>query len=194
MHIVETAPERVGIGLRHGGESHKDTLTGLPNEAALRLVGPRIIDQAVSKRQTGCVVIVDLNGLQAINDALDSRTGDRILRSLAGKLEELAGPGGLAARIGDDEFVLILRGKERREVADLMSSLHRRVSSLWPSSVHFESKGVSVGVAWFPEEGRSLEMLMVQADFRMHIDKRNKKTEHILELEAMGSERLVGPG
>ncbi len=192
MHVVETVPERLYSSHRPGSKMNKDSLTGLPDEAALRTIGPRIIRQTIARKQKGCVAIVDLNGLQAINDASGNLTGDRILRSVGRMLADMATPGGMAARIGDDEFALILRGMARREVIRLMDGLHRRVSEMWPSRLPFESKGVSVGVAWFPEEGHSLELLLVQADFRMHIDKRNKKTEHILALEAL--EALDGEG
>ncbi len=195
VHIVETVPELASAAGHHGAAHPrpKDALTGLHNEEMLRAEGPKLIERAMKRGDAGCVVMADLNGLQAVNDALGQGTGDKILRTVARLLNEAARGSDIVARIGNDEFVLILVGQARPQVNRLLSSVHERVSVLWPASASFESKGISAGIAWFPEEGHSLEMLMVQADFRMHIDKRNKRTEHILAQESLEAHAAFCP-
>jgi len=186
VHIVRAAAEQAKAQKLQGSRCCSlDALTGLHNEKALRARGPELIERAMKRGIAGCVVMMDLNGLQAINDALGEERGDKILTSMAALLRNAVKVGDFVARIGSDEFVLILQDLARADAGALLSSLHTQISALWPENAVFECRGISAGVAWFPEEGHSLELLLVQADFRMHIDKRNKKTEELLRREAL---------
>jgi diguanylate cyclase (GGDEF)-like protein len=86
----------------------RDSLTGLPNRAMfdaqldLALSLPREIG-----RKTG-VIIVDMNRLKLINDMYGHRIGDEALKALAAKIKNMAGPDCVAARIGGDEFGVVL--------------------------------------------------------------------------------------
>jgi diguanylate cyclase (GGDEF)-like protein len=111
----------------------RDPLTGLPNRAMFDAQ----LDLALSLardigRQTG-VIIADLNKLKLINDMYGHRIGDEALKALAAELKKMAGPDCMAARIGGDEFGVVLPAyydilSARRMRARCVSGITRALS------------------------------------------------------------------
>jgi diguanylate cyclase (GGDEF)-like protein len=150
----------------------RDALTGLPNRAMFDAQ----LDLALSSTrniglQTG-VVIVDLNKLKVINDIYGHRVGDEALKALAVELKKVAGPGCMAARIGGDEFGVVLPAN-----CDILSA--RRMRSRLESGLICSigalrnSISASVGIALYPDDGATAAELLTSADKSMYIQKRN---------------------
>ena len=150
-----------------------DPLTGLPNRAMFDAQ----LDLAVSLahdfgRQTG-VMIVDMNKLKLINDMHGHRIGDEALRALAAKLKKIAGPDCVVARIGGDEFGVVLPSN-----CDALSA--RRIGNRFASGISCAigsdrnpiSISASVGTAIYPEDGSTASELLASADKSMYARKR----------------------
>ncbi|MEP6462644.1 MAG: EAL domain-containing protein [Frankiaceae bacterium] len=154
--------------LRAGAEQARtDDLTGLANRrhfyeaAAERLEGR-------SDEVRAAVLVIDLNGFKDVNDSLGHHRGDELLKSLAPRwLAELR-PEDLLARMGGDEFVVLLPGADAAQAAAVAHRLRdqlRRPFLLGGVSLHVDA---SVGVAACPDHGRNTDELLRHADVAMY--------------------------
>ncbi len=148
------------VRIRHRIEH--DVLTGLRNRSGLA--------QAFGAESVAAVVAIDLDGFKDINDTLGHLAGDQLLQALAARMEETVGPRGVLARIGGDEFAVVVRsGDAERVAAELLRACRRRVS-LGDIEV---SIGASIGVA-LASRGEDGPELLRRADLAMYEAKRNQ--------------------
>jgi diguanylate cyclase (GGDEF)-like protein len=144
-----------------------DTLTGLPNR---RLFSMRV-EEALRERPEGtelAVLLVDLDRFKEINDTLGHASGDELLKSLAGRLEEMRAPSQTIARLGGDEFgVLVPRAAEDETlaVAHRTREVIEQPVTLRGIPVTVEA---SIGIARAPENGDDVETLIQRADIAMY--------------------------
>jgi diguanylate cyclase (GGDEF)-like protein len=96
--------------------ANHDTLTGLPNRRALRAKGLRL--SAVDK----AVIYLDLDGFKEVNDLFGHQAGDELLKEAADRLRRCVGERGFLARVGGDEFAVLLAGDDPRPVADALAA------------------------------------------------------------------------
>jgi diguanylate cyclase (GGDEF)-like protein len=151
----------------------RDPLTGLPNRAMFDAQ----LDLAVSlARDTGRgtgVIIVDMNKLKLINDVHGHRNGDEALKTLAADLKKMAGPHCVTARIGGDEFGVVLP-------ADYDTLAAHRMRAHFGSGIVSSISGArnpisisaSVGIAFYPDDGTTATELLGAADKSMYAQKR----------------------
>ncbi|HEX8497482.1 MAG TPA: diguanylate cyclase, partial [Actinomycetales bacterium] len=151
-----------------------DALTGLANRARFTTV---LTDAMPTARDAGgsvCVVLIDLDRFQEINDSLGQEVGDRLLQQVGPRIvSALDGGSQLVARFGGDEFALLLSSPQQGEAALLLyRTTARRV--LDAIEEPFVVDGVSLvmeasaGVAMAPEDGSSVAALLRHADAAMH--------------------------
>jgi len=145
-----------------------DTLTSLPNRV---LLADRI-EQAMRKvdQQGGCfaLMFMDLDGFKPVNDAFGHHMGDQLLREVARRLRENLHNQNTLARIGGDEFVLLV---ELDEVDDAPALAARQVALIAQPFViaeHGLQVSVSVGIALYPGNGQSQQELLMNADAAMY--------------------------
>jgi diguanylate cyclase (GGDEF)-like protein/putative nucleotidyltransferase with HDIG domain len=152
-----------------------DYLTNLPNARSLFLS----LDNEVARAQrTGAslaVVVCDLDGFKQVNDRFGHVTGNKVLRLIANGLREQCDPLDYVARMGGDEFVMLIPGGSS-EALDIKIERMRSVARLAGDSTPEPSTlSMSVGVAIFPGDGRDAEDLLAEADRRMYKSKRLRK-------------------
>lgn len=157
--------------------AHYDTLTGLPNR---RLFFQRLgeaIAQASPSGKPLLVAFADLDGFKAVNDSLGHEAGDRLLAEVSRRLCAVLDSDDTAARVGGDEFVVILRGP--RAGADDETVL-RALGRPFDEPIDIGGQpcriGLSVGIARFPGDGADADSVLRAADERMYDDKRRKRT------------------
>ncbi|MFJ2330943.1 putative bifunctional diguanylate cyclase/phosphodiesterase [Pseudomonas helleri] len=145
-----------------------DTLTGLPN----RILLADRISQAMAKvaEQGGCfsLMFIDLDGFKPVNDAFGHHVGDRLLREVALRLREQLRSQDTLARIGGDEFVLLVRLSEPDDAPQVAT---RQVSLLAKSfrvDEHDLQISASIGIALYPGNGQTAEELLMNADAAMY--------------------------
>ncbi|MEJ3575200.1 EAL domain-containing protein [Pseudomonas fragi] len=145
-----------------------DTLTGLPN----RILLADRIGQAMNKvaEQGGCfsLMFIDLDGFKPVNDAFGHYLGDRLLREVALRLREQLRSQDTLARIGGDEFVLLVRLLEPDDAPQVAARQVSLLSRAFRVDEHELLISASVGIALYPGNGLTAEELLMNADAAMY--------------------------
>ncbi len=147
-----------------------DALTGLLNRTTLTQRLERLLDRAETGRHQVALLFLDLDGFKQINDVQGHRAGDAVLRLVAQRIAGAAAPADVA-RWGGDEFVIIaLAGVPQTapDAAGLAASVLREV--LRPIVVDGQTVrlGGTVGIATYPQDGRTPDALVSAADAAMY--------------------------
>ncbi len=155
-----------------------DYLTELPNARSLFL---RLDSELARSKRSGdplTVLVCDLNGFKQINDRHGHLVGNQVLKAVGTALRESCREYDYVARMGGDEFVLILPESQRDD-------LRVRIAELANIGVQAAVVGLtmSVGEAFYPEDGEDAEQLLAVADRRMYKAKQAEKQQSALEQE-----------
>jgi diguanylate cyclase (GGDEF)-like protein len=149
--------------------ANHDALTGLPNR---RLFNERInLEIARSQRNKllFSLMLFDLDHLKAVNDSYGHNIGDMLLQAVAQRLLGLLRKSDTIARMGGDEFLLILPEMKQKE--DAIHTADRILSAL-STPFHLETHQInittSIGVAFFPDDGEDADALIKKADLAMY--------------------------
>ncbi len=157
-----------------------DQLTGLPNR---RLYEDRLHQATLQAQRTGqrvALMVLDLDGFKAINDALGHAVGDQFLCQVAQILRQSLRSYNTMARLGGDEFGIIspdlvpFSHQARSAAEAIVASLHTALAPPVTVGAHTFRASCSVGVAIFPDDSTDLEELHRMADLRMYEHKRTK--------------------
>jgi diguanylate cyclase (GGDEF)-like protein/putative nucleotidyltransferase with HDIG domain len=152
-----------------------DQLTGLPNARHLS----KMIEEfdAGDDAQTLTLLMLDLDGFKAVNDTFGHHLGDELLRRVGALLRENLRVNDTLVRYGGDEFIGVLHEASPPLVQQLILQLQRAVEGfeLPVTAGRVARVGVSIGQAIFPKDGRTVEQLLVAADQRMYLNKRERK-------------------
>lgn len=145
-----------------------DTLTGLPNRT---LLADRIQQsmQAV-KEQGGCfaLMFIDLDGFKPVNDAFGHHMGDQLLREVGLRLREDLRSQDTLARIGGDEFVLLVQLIQPDDALRLAERQVGLINRAFKVAEHELKISASVGIAMFPGNGGNPQELLMNADAAMY--------------------------
>jgi diguanylate cyclase (GGDEF)-like protein/PAS domain S-box-containing protein len=152
-----------------------DSLTALPNR---RLFEDRL-DQAVkTARRSGgqaALLYLDLDGFKLVNDLYGHDAGDIVLRDAAVRIRSCIRTSDTAARVGGDEFVVILQDVAGREGARMVSEkIADLIQQPFPVSAQECRVGVSIGISLFPDDGDDPKIIMKIADQAMYEIKRQR--------------------
>lgn len=159
----------------------RDPLTGLLNRHGLFDALSSAIDRA-AQAETGLTLItIDLDDFKHANDLAGHRVGDRILAMVADALSSLLGPDMAVARMGGDEFTVIMPGSGSEQAVSLAARLVQVISALRfdPDALQLRT-GCSVGVAFYPADASSADQLVACADRAMYQAKVGGKNGYCL--------------
>lgn len=145
-----------------------DTLTDLPNRT---LLADRI-EQAIAKvaEQGGCfaLMFIDLDGFKPVNDAFGHHIGDLLLKAVAARLRGHLHSQDTLARIGGDEFVLLVELQEPNDAVDVAVKQVNLVSRPFRVAEHDLQLSASLGIVLYPGNGQDQHELLRNADAAMY--------------------------
>jgi len=143
----------------------QDPLTGLLNHAAFHDAVEAEIDRHQDSTRPFSVVMLDLDGFKSVNDLRGHAEGDRLLREVAEAIRDIPRDGDVAARVGGDEFALLLRGADGPGATAVAERLR--------DSVRERGAGIdaSFGVGTWPMDGPSKNLLLLRADTALYAAK-----------------------
>jgi diguanylate cyclase (GGDEF)-like protein len=174
-----------------------DVLTGLPNREWLRDYLSQSLVEARRENRGVAVLYIDLDQFKRINDTLGHQTGDALLRMVTDRLNSLAGPRGeddvygVFARVGGDEFILVLTGNTT--VASAQRAAERVQAALVAPFLHGGYEFVvtpSIGIAIFPEHGTDSQSLLKNADGAMYEAKASGRNQYRVYTSAVHARAL----
>jgi diguanylate cyclase (GGDEF)-like protein/PAS domain S-box-containing protein len=160
--------------------AHYDYLTDLPNRALFLDVLNHSMALAKRNKHKVAVLFLDLDGFKRINDAHGHDTGDLLLKEVAGRLKETVRGSDAVARVGGDEFIIVLDNIDSEDNAALVA--HKiNVALLAPFEVSGQPcrLGGSIGISMYPQDSRESEQLIKLADDAMYLAKQNGKNSYM---------------
>jgi diguanylate cyclase (GGDEF)-like protein len=156
--------------------AHHDALTGLPNRASLAESLQEALDRAEGERRPVAVMLLDLDDFKSINDTLGHELGDLVIEHVARRLSRALAEGAgderatVLARIGGDEFAALVQGPQEAAESVAERLLAALEEPLEVDSVALHICG-SIGIACFPQHGRTAPELMRHADVALYCAK-----------------------
>jgi diguanylate cyclase (GGDEF)-like protein len=157
--------------------AHHDALTGLPNRSSLSETLQEAIAAAEREDRPVAVMLLDLDDFKSINDTLGHELGDLTLQRVARRLRQAVGDGTVLARIGGDEFAVLIDGFQDRAEAVAGKLLAALDDPLEVDSVALHICA-SIGIACFPQHGRTAPELIRHADVAMYCAKDSDAAFH----------------
>jgi diguanylate cyclase (GGDEF)-like protein/PAS domain S-box-containing protein len=160
--------------------AYHDPLTGLPNRTLLTQRLPLLLSQSRWSSRGLAVMFLDLDGFKQVNDALGHAVGDRLLQEVAARLRECVREDDLVARVGGDEFVLVLPRVDSEGSVRIARQVLARLQETARLEGHEVSVTTSLGIALFPRDGDDAETLVRKADRAMYRAKEAGKNRYRL--------------
>jgi len=176
--IVRDIRERRAQHRRLQHQATHDSLTGLPNRAALLTHLEHAL--CTGSAPSIALLMLDLCRFKEVNDTLGHNIGDRVLCDVAQRFQQTLGDRGLIARIGGDEFTVVLVQPSNTGsisgISQMLADCLRAPIDVAGISIEI---GVSIGIARFPQDANDAQTLLRHADVAMYVAKRRGATyEH----------------
>lgn len=171
--------QQENLALEH--KAYHDGLTGVFNRVCFELRLLAALRQCAPTGERLALLFLDLNHFKAVNDSHGHAAGDQLLQAVAERVQRQVRDGDLVARLGGDEFVVLLRAPHSRESAqrvawDIQAAVQLPLPMGSGVVVH---PSVSIGVAMFPEDGRTMEALMANADSAIYASKMQGRSARV---------------
>ncbi len=163
--------------------AHRDALTGLYNRHYVNERLPVLLSEAATRRTALSVAILDLDHFKRVNDTLSHAAGDTVLQHVGTMLREAATGTAIAARLGGEEFLLILPGVGAADAAQRCERLRRQIRGYgWESITGTLPVTISVGVSTAMNGHSSPSALLSQADRNLYAAKRAGRDRLVTDL------------
>jgi diguanylate cyclase (GGDEF)-like protein len=149
-------------------DSTHDSLTELPNRALFYDLLRQAILVASRENSKVSVLFMDIDKFKEVNEGFGHGSGDIILKDLAGRLQALLAGRHPVARMGGDEFAIMMRDVAAQDDAvELVRDIHQKLKSPFNLDGSSIEVGVSIGISMYPEHGTAVGTLVQQAEIAM---------------------------
>lgn len=149
--------------------AYHDFLTGLPNRASFKDITEQEIYIAKTKDISFALFFIDVDNFKVVNDSLGHGIGDKLLVKISQALASYEYPEKFVAKLGGDEFVILLRNLKDKETAlrhaEQIMGLFQQPFRLKTHNCHVS---ISVGIVFYPQDGKNFEELLINADIAMY--------------------------
>lgn len=154
----------------------QDALTGLPNRASFEQSLDHGLIQAKRHGWGLAVLFIDIDKFKSINDSYGHDLGDQVLLMVANRLKSFVRDEDIVSRWGGDEFVcLLLEVKQEADVTQLAEKMVNRIAEAYEVNGHVLSIIASIGIAIYPADGDTSDILFKNADTAMYKAKGTEK-------------------
>ncbi len=178
-HIVGSAAditERKKLEDELKNNAYYDKLTGLPNRRLFFEVLSRMILESARDHSTFALLFIDLDGFKTVNDTFGHDVGDEVLVTAGNRLVSCVRKSDIVARMGGDEFTVIVRDVTRIQDVDfVVKEIHSILGEQMNILSHRCKVNASIGVAFYPEDGQEGDALLKKADSLMYEVKKSGK-------------------
>jgi diguanylate cyclase (GGDEF)-like protein len=172
--------------------AYHDSLTGLPSRTLFADRCMMALAENRRNQKKTALIMVDLDHFKEINDNLGHDAGDEVLKEVGARLQSTLRQTDTICRIGGDEFALLITDLTVKET---VKKVARRILSVLnkPFNLHGleEIMTASLGIAIYPEDGRSLKTLMKHADAAMYEVKKRGRNDYLYYLPGMNMKSLA---
>ena len=169
VSLISDVTERKEMEEKLLHQATHDSLTGLPNRALLSDRISQAIVHAKRLNTHAAVIFIDLDHFKLVNDSAGHVVGDELLKVMAERLATYVREGDTLARMGGDEFLVVLEGiASQQEATNAAEKLLHAVSQPFMLKDHEFELTASVGVSFFPEDGQDVTSLIKAADISMY--------------------------
>ncbi|NMP25794.1 cyclic di-GMP phosphodiesterase [Rahnella sp. SAP-1] len=163
--------------------ANTDLVTGLPNRNALQ----EQLHSAIENRgeyQVG-VIYLDLDNFKKVNDAYGHMFGDRLLKEVAGAIEDCLADNQVLARLGGDEFIILALNTSVEQLAGISQQILGRLKAPFRIGLIEVYTACSIGIAVCPQHGTDSDSLVRNADTAMYVAKEKGKNTHCIFSDEM---------
>jgi diguanylate cyclase (GGDEF)-like protein/PAS domain S-box-containing protein len=174
--------------------AYRDPLTNVANRRLLLERMGEVLQHATQSSGAFAVLYLDLDKFKPINDAYGHALGDRLLIALAERIDTLIRPIDLLARIGGDEFVVLLRDVTATQAEDAAKRLCDSLQQPWLFDGISLRTTSSIGIALYPEHGDSVHALLRHADQALYSAKRSGRARIAFHGSESGFPQQATPG
>ena len=157
-----------------------DTLTDLPNRFLMVDRLHQLLARAKRSGTAFAVLFMDIDRFKEVNDTYGHEFGDLLLRAVAQRLTKSVRQSDTVARIGGDEFVIVLETVHQIGEAEAVANNVRRALARPINIQEHEMKvTVSIGISFYPENGEDADTLLRAADYAMYLAKKEGGNRHL---------------
>ena len=189
--LASLAAEHHDLSERLNHQARHDHLTGLINRPTLNHLLAQTLKQAARTRETGAYLLIDLDRFKAVNDLQGHQTGDRLLQEVAVRLRKCVRDSDMLARVGGDEFVIILPTlRDKEDAARAASRVLQSLNTPFLIGAYRGPVEASIGISLFPRDGMEAAVLQKNADIAMY-DAKNQGGNRFQFFENKMHERVV---
>ncbi|MGB2798483.1 MAG: PAS domain S-box protein [Dehalococcoidia bacterium] len=172
--------------------AYHDTLTDLPNRPLFNEILTLELARAQRNQQQVAVMLLDLDEFKHVNDTLGHPVGDQLLKAVADRMRRSVRKGDTVARMGGDEFMLVLpemsQAEDAARIAQKLMAAFTKPFVFRAHKLHITS---SIGVAVYPHDGENSETLIKNADIAMYRAKEQGRNNYQYYTTAMNGRVLV---
>ena len=177
--VKEDISELKQLQKQLGRMAHSDQLTGLPNRALLFDRLEQVMIQARRRGTRFALLFADLDGFKAVNDGYGHQAGDQLLQAAARRLAFCVRESDTVARMGGDEFIIILNDLSHREEPGIVArKLLEAISAPFDLGEITCHLGISIGISIFPDDAEDAQKLISCADLAMYEVKQSGRNNY----------------